>query len=64
MLANAKIVLRNKQIMYLYFPTVDKMCEWMKRNYGKYKYVETNFIEPWNINERTDMLCQPITTKN
>lgn len=57
MLANAKIILADGTVKFGYFHNVEEMIEWMKSNYGKYRAVETDFLNPRTLDERKSSLC-------
>lgn len=52
MLVNAKIVLNDGRVRYFFFKNVEAMVSWMKQNHGKYRAVETDFLNPITIDER------------
>ena len=55
MLANAKIVNGN-DVNYMYFQSVEDMVAWMKRHHGQYNCVETDFLNPWNVETKKERL--------
>lgn len=53
MLANAKIINGNN-VNYMYFQSVDDMVAWMKKHHGQYNCVETDFLNPWNVEPKKE----------
>ena len=52
MLVNAKILLKDGHVRYFFFQDVESMVSWMKQHHGEYRAVETDFLNPFTIDER------------
>jgi hypothetical protein len=52
MLVNSAIHLNDGTTIFEYFQTPEKASEWMKQHHGSFTCVETDFLHPWEIENK------------